>query len=186
MPMLPTNDANITVSKMIRYNLSTAGTFDITRNDLLNLIVLPSTALIAYGLLKAVKINKISCWSVLSSATFPLGQGSDNTITWLSSLGKERTVRGTQMGIAPSYISSKPPVDSLASFWTNENTTTLTESIVTFDLELGSIIDIHFTMIFCNNSVARSFAITSGTIGRVSYNNMNNLTVQGYNAYTPL
>ncbi len=184
MPRLPSNTANIQVSKMIRYNEVTAGSTSINRKDLLDLIVLPDTTTTAYGLLKSVKILGIRMWNVVSTATNPLGTGDDNTVTWLSSLGKEITVRSTQMGVAPGYLSTRPPTNSLASFWTSANSD-LTEEIVVIDAGNGSIIDIHYAIIFANNQAARNFAISTGIVGKVSYNSFGSYTVQGYQNYTP-
>ncbi len=185
IPRPPSNQANIEVSnKMIRYNEVTTSTTVIDRKDLLNLVVLPDTTTTAYGLLKSIKINRIRIWGVVSTATNPIGTGGDNVVTWSSTLGKEVTVRSTQMGIAPSYLDTRPPVNSLAGFWTSASST-LTENLVSIDAENGSIIDIEYAIIFANDNASRNFAITTGVVGKVSYNNFGSWTVQGYQNYTP-
>ncbi len=184
IPRLPSNTSNIEVRKMIRYNEVTAGITNIDRKDLLNLIVLPLTTTTAAGLLKSVKIDRVQCWNVTSTATNPIGTGDDLTVTWLSSLGREITVRSTQMGVAPGYIDTSPPTNSLASFWTNISSD-LSETVVEIDANNGSIIDITYSIIFANNQAARTFSITTGVVNVVSYNSFGSFTVQGYQNYTP-
>ena len=184
VPTLPPNTAEISSSKRIRYNEVTAGATTITRKDLLNLVVIPDTTTTAYGLLKSCRILKIEIWSVVSTATNPIGTGADCTVTWLSNLGRQTVARCTQMGVAPGYLKTRPPENSLAGFWTQANSD-LTEQICTIDAENGSIIDITFELIFANNQAARNFAITTGVVGRVSYNSFASYTPQGYQNYTP-
>lgn len=185
IPHLPSNTSNIEVQKRIRYNEITAGVTSINRKDLIDLIVLPLTTTTAAGLLKSVKINRIRIWSIASTATNPIGTGADCTVTWLSSLGKEVTVRSTQMGVAPGYLDTRPPRNSLASFWTSVNSD-LTETVCDIDAENGSIIDINYSIIFANNQAARTFTITTGVVNVVSYNSFGSYTVQGYQNYTPV
>ncbi len=184
VPKLPSNTANIEVNKRIRYQEVTAGVTSIDRRDLINLIVLPLTSSTAAGLLKSVKINRIRMWNIASTATNPLGIGADCTVRWLSTLGKEKTVRSTQMGVAPGYLDTKPPQNSLASFWTSPNSD-LNETICDISAEDGTIIDINYSIIFANDDAARVFAITTGIVNKVSYNSFGSFTVQGYQNYTP-
>jgi hypothetical protein len=184
-PRLPSVDADVSVSKRIRYNEVTAGTTQISRADLLNLIVLPSSTTQAYGLLKSCRIKAIEVWTLESSASTPLGNGGEFLLTWLSNLGDEVTKRCTQMGMAPGYLLTSPPRNSLAGFWTTA-ASDLTEIICEISALDGSIIDIIYEFKFCNNNASRSFTITSGLVGKVSFNNFGSFTVQGYQNYTPV
>jgi len=183
---LPSYPCDITVTKTIRYVVTSSGHNQIKFSDILNLIVVPSSATAAYCLLKAAKIFKISVWAVDTTASSPLGVGNEVIITWLASLGKEKTDRGSQMGIEPAFVSSAPPKDSLSSFWCNTTTVGLTSVIVDiFTPSNGSIVDITYGLQFCNDQPARSISISSGVLGEVSYNNLTDYSNQGYQDYAP-
>jgi hypothetical protein len=184
MPHPPELDANLMLQKRIRYRESHGGITNITRKDLLNLIVVPSDGTHAYGLLKASRILSIKCWVLDSSASAPLGGADQVLVTWTSSLGLDITKRSTQMSIAPGYLQTSPPKDSLAGFWTLAGSD-LTQTLVSITSPDGSIIDITFEVIFANNQSARVIGISPGTTGAVSYNNFSGYSVEGYLPYTP-
>jgi len=182
---IPMNNCDLTLTKRIRYVVVTAGHNPITRGEILNLIVVPASATTAYCLLKAARIQKIECWSISTSASAPLGAGEEIVVTWSSSLGKELTERGSQMGIEPAYVKTRPPKDSLSSYWTNLSTTNLTTQLVDVYMPAdGGIVDITYDLQFVNDSPARLVTITAGILGYVSYSDLKNYSNQGYQDYT--
>jgi len=182
---LPMNNCDLTITKRIRYVVVNSGHTQITRGQILNLIVVPSSATSAYCLLKAARIRKIEAWSVTTSSSAPLGNGEEIVITWRSTLGKELTERGSQMGIEPAYVKTRPPPDSLSAYWTNIDTANLTTVLVdVFMPSDGGIVDITYDLQIVNNSPARSVSITAGNAGVVSYSDLVNYSNQGYADYT--
>jgi len=181
---LPDNSCDLTLSKRIRYVVQTSGHTVITRGDILNLIVVPASATTAYALLKAIRILKIECWNIATSSSAPLGNGEEIIVAWSSTLGKELTVRGSQMGIEPAYVKTRPPSDSLSAYWTNLTTPTLTTTLVDiFMPSAGGIVDITYDLQFANDSPGRVITISSGAAGRVSYSDLTNYSNQGYQDY---
>jgi hypothetical protein len=184
MPHPPELDANLILQKRIRYRETSTGATAIKRSDLLNLIVVPYDGTHAYGILKAARILSIKCWVLDSSASAPLGSADQVLITWTSSLGLDITKRSTQMSIAPGYLQTSPPKESLAGFWTLAGSV-LTEVLATISCPNGSIIDITYEVIFASDQSARVVGISSGAVGCVSYNNLSSYGVEGYTPYTP-
>jgi len=183
---LPSYNNDITVTKTFRYVVNTSGHNQIKFSDILNLIVLPVSVSTAYCLLKAAKLVEIKVWAIDTTASSPLGSGNECIVTWLSSLGKEKTIRGTQMGIQPAFVKTRPPSDSLSKFWCNTTTVGLTTVICDiFTPSNGSIVDITYQLQFCNDQPARLITISSGILGEVSYNNFTDYSNQGYQDYAP-
>jgi len=183
---LPSFNNDITVTKTIRYVVTTSGHNQIKFSDILNLIVVPVSTTTAYCLLKAARLVEIKVWAIDTTSSSPLGSGNECIVTWLSSLGKEKTIRGTQMGIQPAFVKTKPPSDSLSKFWCNVNTVGLTVVIADiFTPANGSIVDITYQLQFCNDQPARLITISSGIVGEVSYNNYADYSNQGYQDYAP-
>jgi len=184
---IPTFTNEISVTKRFRYSVVTAGHLALTRGDTLNLIVLPTSVILAAGLLASSRIREIRVYSCQSSSTSPLGDANESIVTWYSTLGKKVAVRGTQMGIAPGFVRTTPPEHSLASFWTNTRSTLTEELVDIFTSSThGTIVDITYDLVFDNGADgARTFAISSGIPNIVSYNNFGDYENQGYQDYAP-
>jgi len=185
IPIMPSNHSNATFTPRIRFNVTTPGTLSITRKDLLHLFVVPTTAILAHGILKSCRIVSVKAWGIASSATIPIGHNSEILLDWLSDLGDDETIRATQMGISPAYLDSRPPRNSLAGFWTN-GASLLTEPVLALTTFIGTYVDITFQCLLSNNTVD-TFAISSGTIGQVSVNTFAGgaYDPQGYAKYIP-
>jgi len=183
---VPSNDCDITVQKRITYNVVTSGHVLLKNIDILNMVVLPASALTAYCLLKAAKIYSISVWAVTSTGSVPQGSGGEVIVTWHSELGKEESRRGTQIGTSPAFVKTSPPMNSLSSFWINIDTVEDSQVLVDiFTPQAGSIVSITYGLQFCNDNTARLISIAAGVLGEVSYNNYENYTTQGYQDYAP-
>lgn len=171
--------------KRLRYNILNAGAVPILRNDLINLIALPFAINRAYRLLVACRIISIKAWCIVSNASLPIGHNSTIEVIWHSNLGMEKTVRATQMGVEPAYLTTAPPKDSTAGFWTSTHSD-LTELVVTLDGPIGSCFDITYECRLASNNTQVNFSIVLGSVGQVSYNNFVDTDVQGYSNYTPI
>jgi len=185
VPKFPTLHSEVCFKERIFYNQTTAGNIVITRNDILNMMVFPTSSGTASGLLKACRIVAIKGWTIVSNASIPIGHNSDMLVIWHSNLGREQFIRGTQMGISPAYIQTRPPMKTLAGEWTSI-ASDLAEVIVTLSGVIGTAWVITWEAVLCNSQTPRSFSIVLGTVGTINYSNFADLDPQGYISYTPI
>jgi hypothetical protein len=164
---LPVIDASPVLYFKMRYTLTGGGgSFAITRADLLSRLVMATGATVAYRLFSAVKIKEVELFGDPNA-----GQSSVE-IQWQSEYGPTKVVTDVSTSTAyPARLSSKPPMNSLASFW---STTGSNESTVLFRLNTtatGMIIDLTFTAVLGNahlgETVATAITISGGTAGNV-------------------
>jgi hypothetical protein len=111
-------------------------------------------------LIRGIRINKIDIYLP------PVAAGTNTfSLTWASQLGCPRTMNLSTMGTASiGYLNSRPPVDSLAAFWsiTGSNES---ELLFNCDTPAAAVFDIHVTYML-QNFVTATVApvITSSTV----------------------
>jgi len=122
------------------------------------------------ALLNAIKVNRIDIYSAGGSAagaSSPLTTGTI-TLEWLSTYGPSKFISDTTVGSASvAMISSKSPVNSLASAWSLSG---INESDVLFSITCPaqSIIDVYCSVVLMDGTNSRLPSTTaSGTVGFV-------------------
>jgi hypothetical protein len=129
--------------------------------------------------MSSVKINSITMW------TPPPSQGSSATcsVDWVGFQNSpDREVSDTSVSVAvPAMVASKPPRNSLASFWQLAGGTTL----CTLTAPVGSVIDVDLSLIFNDNdgAVINNIAVATGVLGTSYYLS---LDPNGTHRYVPV
>jgi hypothetical protein len=129
----------------------------------------------------SVKLNHISIWSPPSS------QGSAVTcsVEWASqSNANNREVSDTSVSVAtPAHIRSRPPLNSLASFWQAPGIAD--NQLCNLVAPSGSIIDVNLSLIMQDddNGSAITRSVATAVIGTIYYLALDNAT--GH-VYTPV
>jgi len=170
-------------TRIIRFELvdNDVSNVPITRACLLKLhYVTGTTAANGVTDWSGVLLTKIKVWSTTNLATFV-----SNSVEWQSRYGptKEDTSSGTFS--SPAYLVTRPPPQSLSSFWSNtKDATTLNEVLFYLTAPSGSIVDIHITFTMASGARTSNECLLVTAIGAPTsntnyYNDLDNTTETG-------
>lgn len=110
-PFVPT----ISLSHRFRFtNGTNAGSYLITRGNVLNLILYATSAITSVRLFEAVRVKRVEIWSN------PTALGSAPTsvsLEWLGVQGPSTFHSDTTMGVSPAHIVTQPPANSSDRWW---------------------------------------------------------------------
>jgi len=134
-PFVPT----MSLSHRFRYvNGANTGAFSITRGNMLNQILVATSAVTTVRLLQAVRLKSVEVWANPSA----LG-AAPTTIEfeWLGENAPSTLVSDTGMGVRPAHVYSSPPPSSSNRWWSISGSS---ESDVLFSLLLPAdcVIDV--------------------------------------------
>jgi len=133
----PIGDYAVTQSKRLRFTTNGAIGQEITFQNLLDCILISSTAILSYDLFNQVRIKKIRVWSMPAI-------GTSNTVIVIfngSTLGTQgdRVVHtDASMGIEPAFLSVRPRETTLASMWQGS----LANNAFYIETPTGAIVDV--------------------------------------------
>jgi hypothetical protein len=166
---LPQFNSTIQVSRKVRYESAGVGqsgelvNFGLTRAMLLNHLVVNTAANANARIISGYKLNRITARTQTQGG---LGVGNATiSVEWTSTYGPTKIVSDTSMSIHPAKISTRPPKQSLASFWslTGSNET---DVLAILNFPAGTVIDIDYTIILQDGETPVSVASTAaGTVG---------------------
>jgi len=111
-------------------------------------------------MMESIKIREVSIW------TPPASQGAAATcsILWvgIANQANNQEVSDTSVSVAtPAHVKSRPPRNSLASFWQQASTT----SLFTITAPSGSIIDVTLDMIVGDDENNINISVTTNYVG---------------------
>jgi len=169
------------LSRTLRYrSTGTVPLVQLYRRDFLNLIYGVSTLGLttAFSVLGAIKIVSVRMWAFAASGDTSLNNVSAD-LTWFSANGPDSRLEDIGNSVRPAYISSRPPVRSLAAFWTNASST-LSENLITLNTTAtsGTIVDVHFQYTLVDGP-ARTLTIVAVGSDNLLFNNLDNSTNSG-------
>jgi hypothetical protein len=147
IPRPPRFISTFEFSKIVRYSFESTASFTLTRATLLDLLGMAISSTSIDRVAEAVKIKQLKVWGPPGVATGTTSYASNVvSLQWLSNLAKSETISESSMSIEPAFISSKPPRNSLAGFWSlsgeNED-----EEILTLIAPGSSIVDLHLSFV---------------------------------------
>jgi hypothetical protein len=158
--------SSVRFKKQIRFKcITTAGAYNVTRLDLLQLLMVNlAGTVVNTRLIAGIKLNRIEMFDSQQSQT---NFGNPTSVEWLSNLGPTTLVSGTGTTFQPAHVVSSPPPQSLCSFWslTGSNET---EILMTLTVGVGCIIDCWFDIVlFDGESVVQFNTAATGTAGQL-------------------
>jgi hypothetical protein len=176
--------ANIAISHntKLRFVSTSNATIAITYQNLLDTILVATTAVLGYQLFDLVKIRRIQMWSQNSSAVVTVSVHfvgrSDGAI------GDDKAHTASSMGIEPAYLSVKPDPRSQAAQFQDAG------SPVAFNMycPAGTVIDLSLsyrTAMEGNAPVQAQYALIAATTGNVYYRGFDGLQ-SASTKFTPL
>jgi len=149
----------------------------ITFGNLLDAMLVATTAIAGFQLFDLVKIRKIRCWGQAA-----LGTPSTVEIQYNTATGDNIVHTDTSLGIKPAYVHARPSLKSLASFWqlnTGGNVFQLT-------CPAGSVIDVHLSFKTSNqNPTAVANALVGANPGEFYFRGLDALATAATNFPPP-
>ncbi len=152
-----------------RYRFRATSDFDafINSTSLLGVPGLASaTTTDLYPIARALRIRKIEVWAPTGTSTTP----SILELTWTGSVnGPAKSVSDVSVNVSkPAHIVTRPPKDSLCSFWVNQSATPY--SLFSLACPSGSVVDIVLQWTQKDDSTPGTVVVVTGaTAGLVYY-----------------
>jgi hypothetical protein len=161
-------DASVRLKHHFRYiDIGSGTTFNITRGNLLNLMVSANTTSTAARLIAGIKLNRIEMFTTASSTSGSSPSETTISVEWLSNYGPSSESSDSSISVSlPAHVTSRPPPNSLASFW---SLTGSNESEIVAKLQLPSSV-----------SGAYAYTIVDIWVDVVLMDDETPLTVTGY------
>jgi len=153
--------------------------FAITYVDLLDTILISTTAILGYDLFDQVKVNFVEMWAAPAQGAAP----QQLAIEWagenLGAVGDGRVISDTSMGVEPAHIRTSPSKRSQASQWQISN------GAVAFRLTtpVAAVIDVDLTFRTIQNLAPQTAqaALVGATVGELYYRGLDGAAVAGTN-----
>jgi len=143
---------------------------------LLNHLLMGTSANHGGRILSGFKLNGFKVWSLGAAG---VAVPATVSVEWTSNLGPSTIVSDSSMSIAPAFVNTKPPKDSLASFWslTGSNET---EVLAILTYTTGSIVDMSYEAILQNGETPVVVVTTlAGVVGQVYMTPLSGIAVAG-------
>lgn len=187
IPHPPTIQSSMVVSRRVRWkaSLAAAQSYGVKRGDVLSWFVSALSSTDARRLFTGVKIRCVDIWC-MSASSNPF-ESEAIRLEWLSTYGPSKVVTATSMSIEPAYITSKPPRESLAGFYSeaghNEGEVLLTLASGTRTQAVDLVLDFEVTGYMINyrpNSLSlTSSSLTAGQFYQNSLIGTDGTSLQG-------
>jgi hypothetical protein len=161
---IPPLMASVTSTHIFRYVANNGATGQsISRAQLLNSSIMNvSGSTTNYRIINAIRVNRVDMY-----VAGPAPPGSNTVqLEWVSTYGPSKLISDTSVSSAQvAMIRSKPPPQSLASFWSlrqaNES-----DTLMFLTCPASTIVDVSVNIVLADDSVAVSVSTSStGTIG---------------------
>jgi len=171
----PQINPQITHHQRMRFLANAAGSQVVTFQNLLDALLVCTSATVGYDLYDVVKVKKVEMWC----------QGVTNAPTTLSvdfsggiagAAGTGRFFSDTSMGVEPAHVVATPGRDNACAFW--QGSSSLVAFVVTNANE--TVIDVEVT--YRNavvTPVACANALVAGAVGQVYYRGLDGLATAG-------
>jgi hypothetical protein len=149
----------------------------VTRQDLLNLMVVATTAANAFGIIGAVKIKKVRIWSPILSTFVP----ETVQIEWNGGLYAPSAIHSAvSEGLFPAKLETSPPPMSSPDLWSLVGATNLAEVLFTVTAPVNSIIQLSAAIRLMDDEPPG--VVTAGvalTVGKVYYGFLDGASATG-------
>jgi len=149
-PKPPQISTDIRFTKKLRYVSSSAFGVNITRGNLLDTFVVPTTTSASYRIASSVRVVAVEMWGEPTAST---NTQPEVSIVWASSTGPNINAQDRAMGEQPAHIRSSPPAMSLAAFWSDSGTNE-SDVIMVLDGPQWCIVDVTLEWLIQANELA--------------------------------
>jgi len=160
--------------RLLRFTVTAAtGNFVITYQNLLDSILIATTAIQGFNLFDLVRIVKVEVWSQAAIGT-PTTVG----VTFVTTTGDRAIHTDTSLGVKPAHVLAHPSPLSLASFFQ------LSGGGNAFIIQApgGSIVDVSVELRTINSlPIVAQNALVGATVGDIYYRGLDGLASAGTN-----
>jgi len=168
------NGYEITHNKRLRFTATAASSTAITFADLLDTVLIATTAVQGFDLFDLVRIEYVEVWGILAQ-----GAPSSVSVVFTTATGDRSIHTDTSLGVKPAYVRARPSDKSLASFWQ------VFAAGAAFQLQCpaGSIIDVSLSFRTAETFApqAAQNALVGATAGDIYYRGLDGLAIAGTN-----
>jgi len=167
------NGYNISHKIRLRFTVTAAAATNISYANILDSILVATSAVAGFDLFDIVKIRSVEVWSAAA-----LGTPSTVTVIFITTTGDRSIHTDTSLGVKPAYVKAVPSKLSLAAFWN----ATAAGGVFSILCPAGSIVDCSFSFRTTNAvAVAAANALVGATIGELYYRGLDGLAIAGTN-----
>lgn len=136
-----------------RFLGSTAGTaIPVSRANLLNLMSMATTTTNQFRVLSAIKIKRVTLWNE------PVALGGAPvaaSIEWSGSDDEPSTIHSdTALGVRPAFVSTVPPKQSLAAFWSTSGASNEADILFFIRTASTAVVDIQCSLRYVDDEIA--------------------------------
>jgi len=167
------NDYEISHKKRLRFTCTTAQTnFAVTYADLLDLILLATTAVVGYDVFDLVQVKRVQVW-----AQGALGTPTTCQVEYATVTGDRSVHTDTSLGVSPAFVNARPSPKSLASFFQQSAAGTC----FLLTCPVGSVIDVHL-MYRTSSTIAPQLIqnlLVGATVGQIYFRGLDGLASAG-------
>lgn len=177
IPHPPPVDPQVKQSMRLRYSCTTAATNkQILFSNILDGVLIATTATAGYDLFTAVRVKAVEVWAVPSqgSAPTPVRVQFPSLPDGGGLVGDARVFSDTSMGIEPAHVIARPDPKSALGLWNNNG------GDVAFLLTcpIGAVIDLLVDLrIDQNTAPVTTAALVSATVGNMYFRGLDGLAV---------
>jgi hypothetical protein len=168
------NGYEITHEKRLRFTVTAAVAAQvITYQNLLDLVLVATTAVAGFDLFDLVKVKAVEVWSAAA-----LGTPTSCSVSFVTATVDRSVHTDTSLGVKPAHVSAVPNSQSLASFWQ----ASAAGNAFVIQAPAGSIVDC--TLCFRTASAtptAAQNALVAATPGEVYFRGLDGLAAAGTN-----
>jgi hypothetical protein len=167
----PYNADPINVRKFRYIYTGSAGTVSITRANIVALWTVGTvnnsavTSCFAAARVRSVMVRTAG---VTSGGNLTLGYSS-SSITWVSENAPDSEVSVTGNPDHPGAMKSSPPVGSLASYWSNYNSSDLTTTLFNLSLNPNDIVEVVVEWTPANSTETLGVTVVNAAVGNFYY-----------------
>lgn len=141
-----------------------AGTFNVTSQNLRNLIIIPTSSTTAgVSLFDSTKLIQVEIWANQSSATVTY---SDVQLEWTGGSTPGMVAKAAGTAFDPPHLRLSPPKNSIPSFWRSQSDT---GNLFTFVTTTNFVIRVTIDYTVCNGA-GNAVSGAAATVGTIYYN----------------
>jgi hypothetical protein len=171
-PMIPRYQ--IQHSQVLRYTTAAAlSSVVITSANILDTMLVATTATVGYDLFDEYKIKMIRMWCPPSAAT-PTPSVTLSFPGAASGSPDQATFSDTSLSVSPAFIQCKPSAKSFISLWSSRTST----NTILMSSSGPCIIDVHLTVRTANQApVVATVPLVAATVGEFYYRGLDGINV---------
>jgi len=157
-------------SQRLRFTaLSAVNSQAFTYQNLLDAMLVATSATVVYDLFELVRIKRIQVWAIAS-----LGTPATVEVVFDTTTGDRTIHSDTSLGVKPAYVSCRPSSKSLASFYQVSGA----GAAFLLTVPIGAIIDIHCSFKTTGAApVQAANAAVGATVGEFYFRSLDGLAV---------